>query len=144
MEGGDYSRACKAVCIISVFYSTLIYVFGLGFLFCFGWLQWDVALLVKTVKLLVSYGIYLQCSILKAFCIFSVRSVNGVETVRNTFISFSQYVHVSDCGDNPQPPILLLRLSLLYSVYAPTSDFSFTLNITAKRLNLPSWAGITL
>lgn len=59
MEGGDYSRACKAVCIISVFYSTLIYVLGLGFLFCFGWLQWDVALLVKTVKLLVSYGIYL-------------------------------------------------------------------------------------
>lgn len=53
-------------------------------------------------------------------------------------------MHVSDCGDNPQPPILLLRLSLLYSVYAPTSDFSFTLNITAKRLNLPSWAGITL
>lgn len=57
MKGGDYSRACKAVCIISGFYFTLIYV--LGFLFCFGWLQWDMALLVKTVKLLASYGIYL-------------------------------------------------------------------------------------
>lgn len=32
---------------------------SLVWVFCFGWLQWDVALLVKTVKLLVSYGIYL-------------------------------------------------------------------------------------
>lgn len=62
MEGGDYSRACKAVSVISGFYFTLIYVWGLGFFvlsFLVGWLQWDVALLVKTIKLLASYGIYL-------------------------------------------------------------------------------------